>query len=62
MSLQYFLGCTERCLLQFHLLGHAICQLTNPFNIVYLASLAHHFKGITLSGEREESGRLEREV
>jgi len=35
---------------EFHLLRCAICQLTNPFNIVHLASLAH-LKGITLSGE-----------
>lgn len=45
--------------LQFHLLHCTICQLTNPFNIVYLVSLAHHFKGITLSGEY---GRLGKQV
>lgn len=57
MSQQDLLGCTVRRSLQFHLLGRDIRQLTNPFNIVYLASLAHHFKGITLSGEsrRERS-------
>lgn len=52
-SKQHFPGYAARCSLQFHLPGHAIRQLTNPFNIVYLASLAHHFKGITLSRERE---------
>lgn len=60
MSQQYFFGCTARDTLQFHLFRCAICQLTNPFNIVYLVSPAHHFKGITLSGEKgglEEEGR-----
>lgn len=50
MSKRYFVAaqCDAQ---QLHLLCCAICQLTNPFNGVYLASLAHHFKGITLSGK-----------
>lgn len=47
MSKKGFLGST----VEFHMLLRAICQLTNPFNTVYLALLAHHFKGITVSGE-----------